>query len=166
VREVGGRHHDIGTASLVESWILKTEPRTWFLFESSRRGNQKGHRRVCVAGSQPEFWVENWGRGSEEAYWVKQSLRVDAAYIERKRQQLTKLRDELRSTTEIAETDESSANRDHSVHVLEVSEGAIGSIVAFLGPLGPALFQCGSAAPSHRSRKGNRKLMPQRAAQA
>jgi RNA polymerase sigma-70 factor (ECF subfamily) len=30
--------------------------------------------------------------------------------------------------------------RPHSVHVLEVSEGAIASIVAFVGPLGPALF--------------------------
>jgi RNA polymerase sigma-70 factor (ECF subfamily) len=30
--------------------------------------------------------------------------------------------------------------RPHSVHVLEVSEGAIASIVAFVGPMGPALF--------------------------
>jgi RNA polymerase sigma-70 factor (ECF subfamily) len=30
--------------------------------------------------------------------------------------------------------------RPHSVHVLEVSEGAVASIVAFVGPLGPALF--------------------------
>jgi RNA polymerase sigma-70 factor (ECF subfamily) len=30
--------------------------------------------------------------------------------------------------------------RPHSIHVLEVSEGAVASIVAFVGPLGPALF--------------------------
>jgi RNA polymerase sigma-70 factor (ECF subfamily) len=30
--------------------------------------------------------------------------------------------------------------RPHSVHVLEVSEGAIASIVAFVGPMSPALF--------------------------
>ena len=32
------------------------------------------------------------------------------------------------------------ACRPHSVHVLEVSEGAVASIVAFVGPLGPSLF--------------------------
>jgi starvation-inducible DNA-binding protein len=30
---------DIATASLIETWIDETERRTWFLFESSRRGN-------------------------------------------------------------------------------------------------------------------------------
>jgi starvation-inducible DNA-binding protein len=30
---------DIATASLVETWIDETERRTWFLFESSRRGD-------------------------------------------------------------------------------------------------------------------------------
>jgi RNA polymerase sigma-70 factor, ECF subfamily len=30
--------------------------------------------------------------------------------------------------------------RPHSIHVLEVSEGAVASIVAFIGPLAPALF--------------------------
>ena len=32
-------HRDIGTASLIESWIDETERRTWFLFESSRNGD-------------------------------------------------------------------------------------------------------------------------------
>jgi starvation-inducible DNA-binding protein len=31
-------HRDIATASLIETWIDETERRTWFLFESSRRG--------------------------------------------------------------------------------------------------------------------------------
>jgi starvation-inducible DNA-binding protein len=34
---------DIATASLIENWIDETEHRTWFLFESSRRGNNTGH---------------------------------------------------------------------------------------------------------------------------
>ena len=32
-------HQDVATASLIETWIDETERRTWFLFESSRRGN-------------------------------------------------------------------------------------------------------------------------------
>ena len=40
--------------------------------------------------------------------------------------------------------------RPHSVHVLEVSEGAIASIVAFVGPLGPALFSS-AGLPLHPS---------------
>ena len=39
VHEVVDEHHDIATASLIESWMDETERRTWFLFESSRRGN-------------------------------------------------------------------------------------------------------------------------------
>ena len=39
VHELEDEHHDIGTASLVESWIDKSGRCTWFLFESSRRGN-------------------------------------------------------------------------------------------------------------------------------
>jgi starvation-inducible DNA-binding protein len=39
VHEVLEEHRDIATASLVESWIDETERRTWFLFESSRRGD-------------------------------------------------------------------------------------------------------------------------------
>jgi starvation-inducible DNA-binding protein len=34
---------DIATASLIEVWIDETERRTWFLFESSRRGDKTGH---------------------------------------------------------------------------------------------------------------------------
>jgi DnaK suppressor protein len=55
---------------------------------------------------------------------VNQSLRLDAAYIERKRQQLTKLRDELRGTTEIAETDENDANRDSNLQAHEYEDDA------------------------------------------
>jgi starvation-inducible DNA-binding protein len=32
-------HRDIASASLIEVWIDETERRTWFLFESSRKGN-------------------------------------------------------------------------------------------------------------------------------
>jgi starvation-inducible DNA-binding protein len=42
VHEVVDEHHDIATASLIENWIDETERRTWFLFESSRRGDS-GH---------------------------------------------------------------------------------------------------------------------------
>ena len=41
LREVHGvvdELRDIATASLIENWIDETERRTWFLFESSRRG--------------------------------------------------------------------------------------------------------------------------------
>src|ERR1700694_5892321 len=34
---------DIATASLIENWIDETERRTWFLYESSRRGDRTGH---------------------------------------------------------------------------------------------------------------------------
>jgi starvation-inducible DNA-binding protein len=36
-------HRDIATASLIEVWIDETERRTWFLFESSRKGDATGH---------------------------------------------------------------------------------------------------------------------------
>jgi starvation-inducible DNA-binding protein len=36
-------HRDIATASLIETWIDETERRTWFLFETSRRGMTGGH---------------------------------------------------------------------------------------------------------------------------
>jgi starvation-inducible DNA-binding protein len=36
-------HLDIATASLIEAWIDETERRTWFLFESGRRGDSGGH---------------------------------------------------------------------------------------------------------------------------
>ena len=35
--------HDIATASLIENWIDETEQRTWFLFETTRRGDSTGH---------------------------------------------------------------------------------------------------------------------------
>ena len=40
---VSDDHRDIATASLIEVWIDETERRTWFLFESSRRGDATGH---------------------------------------------------------------------------------------------------------------------------
>jgi starvation-inducible DNA-binding protein len=36
-------HDDLATASLIEVWIDETERRTWFLFESARRGDSSGH---------------------------------------------------------------------------------------------------------------------------
>lgn len=36
-------HHDVATASLIEVWIDETERRTWFLFESGRKGDSSGH---------------------------------------------------------------------------------------------------------------------------
>jgi starvation-inducible DNA-binding protein len=43
VHNVCDEHRDIATASLIEVWIDETERRTWFLFESSRRGDGTGH---------------------------------------------------------------------------------------------------------------------------
>lgn len=46
MREVHGlcdEHRDIASASLLENWIDQTEQRTWFLFETSRRGDSTGH---------------------------------------------------------------------------------------------------------------------------
>jgi len=36
-------HRDFGTTSLIEVWIDETERRTWFLFETNRRGDSSGH---------------------------------------------------------------------------------------------------------------------------
>jgi starvation-inducible DNA-binding protein len=36
-------YRDIASASLIENWIDEAERRTWFLFESSRRGDVTGH---------------------------------------------------------------------------------------------------------------------------
>jgi starvation-inducible DNA-binding protein len=36
-------YRDIATASLIEIWIDEAERRTWFLFETSRRGMTGGH---------------------------------------------------------------------------------------------------------------------------
>lgn len=38
IHDMVNEHRDIATASLIESWIDESERRTWFLFESSRRG--------------------------------------------------------------------------------------------------------------------------------
>src|SRR5271155_2073242 len=46
LRELHGvvdEHRDIATASLIENWIDEAERRTWFLFESSRRGDKTFH---------------------------------------------------------------------------------------------------------------------------
>jgi starvation-inducible DNA-binding protein len=43
VHDVVDEARDIATASLIENWIDETERRTWFLFESSRRGDPTGH---------------------------------------------------------------------------------------------------------------------------
>jgi starvation-inducible DNA-binding protein len=42
VHDVVDEVRDIATASLIENWIDETERRTWFLFESSRKGDP-GH---------------------------------------------------------------------------------------------------------------------------
>ncbi len=42
VHDVVDEVRDIATASLIENWIDETERRTWFLFESSRKGDA-GH---------------------------------------------------------------------------------------------------------------------------
>ena len=36
-------HRDIASASEIEVWIDEAERRTWFLYESSRRGDSAGH---------------------------------------------------------------------------------------------------------------------------
>jgi starvation-inducible DNA-binding protein len=46
VHDVVDEVRDIATASLIENWIDETERRTWFLFESSRRGDMTGHQSV------------------------------------------------------------------------------------------------------------------------
>lgn len=43
VHDLCDEYHDIATASLIENWIDETEQRTWFLFETSRRGDVTGH---------------------------------------------------------------------------------------------------------------------------
>ena len=40
--DVCDEHNDTATASLIENWIDETERRTWFLFESTRKGDP-GH---------------------------------------------------------------------------------------------------------------------------
>ena len=41
--QVCDERRDIATASLIENWIDETERRTWFLFETARRGDSTGH---------------------------------------------------------------------------------------------------------------------------
>jgi DnaK suppressor protein len=53
-----------------------------------------------------------------------QSPRLDAAYIELKRLQLTKLRNELQSTADVAETDESSTDRESILQAREYEDDA------------------------------------------
>jgi starvation-inducible DNA-binding protein len=43
VHDLLNEHRDIASASLIEGWIDEAERRTWFLFESSRRGDNTGH---------------------------------------------------------------------------------------------------------------------------
>ena len=43
VHEICNGHHDIASASLIETWIDETERRTWFLFEVSRHPDSSGH---------------------------------------------------------------------------------------------------------------------------
>lgn len=46
LREAHGvcdERHDIATASLIEEWVDEAEQRTWFLFETTRRGDSTGH---------------------------------------------------------------------------------------------------------------------------
>jgi starvation-inducible DNA-binding protein len=38
IHDMVNEHRDIATASLIEGWIDESERRTWFLFESGRRG--------------------------------------------------------------------------------------------------------------------------------
>jgi len=53
-----------------------------------------------------------------------QSFRLDAAYIEQKRQQLKKLREELRSAGSIAETDERITNSQSDLQAREYEDDA------------------------------------------
>src|SRR6476659_8358649 len=41
--EIADKHEDVGTASLLETFIDATERRTWFLFEASRSPDKTGH---------------------------------------------------------------------------------------------------------------------------
>lgn len=39
--DICDEHRDIASASLIENWIDETERRTWFLFESARKGSSQ-----------------------------------------------------------------------------------------------------------------------------
>ena len=45
--ELCNEHHDIASASLLETWIDQTEQRTWFLLEARRGGDSSG--RITLA---------------------------------------------------------------------------------------------------------------------
>jgi DnaK suppressor protein len=53
-----------------------------------------------------------------------ESHRLDAAYIERKRRQLSKLRDELRSSGDVAESDEVNTNSQLAQQAREYEDDA------------------------------------------
>jgi DnaK suppressor protein len=55
---------------------------------------------------------------------VKHSHSLDAAYIEQKREQLTRLRDELRNAISVAETDESNTSRQTNLQANEYEDDA------------------------------------------
>ena len=62
---------------------------------------------------------------SHRGYIVgKKSPGPDAAYIERKRQQLTKLRDELRRTTSVTEAEERNINSESNLQAREYEDDA------------------------------------------
>jgi DnaK suppressor protein len=52
------------------------------------------------------------------------SQKLDAAYVERKRRQLTKLRDELRKTTNVAEAEESNIKNESNLQAREYEDDA------------------------------------------
>jgi starvation-inducible DNA-binding protein len=41
--QLADKHEDVGTASLLETFIDATEKRTWFLFEAGRKADGSGH---------------------------------------------------------------------------------------------------------------------------
>jgi DnaK suppressor protein len=53
-----------------------------------------------------------------------ESPRLDGAYVERKRQQLTKLRDELRKSTHVAEAEENNVNNESNLQAREYEDDA------------------------------------------
>jgi starvation-inducible DNA-binding protein len=41
--DVCEEHGDVGTTAMIEVWIDEAERRTWFLFETNRRGDSNSH---------------------------------------------------------------------------------------------------------------------------
>jgi DnaK suppressor protein len=54
----------------------------------------------------------------------EKSPRLDSAYLERKRQQLTKLRDDLRKATAAAQAEEANINRESNLQAREYEDDA------------------------------------------